>query len=105
MTSPYPHYLGESTVCAIEQAMTKVWTSLQASDPSVDWLKNGEVRTVLANRLMDLAEAGVTDANELSKGTLETLTLYLAAAEKRRIRLRRSPGQMNHVTGASPTKE
>ena len=44
MTSPHPHnYLGEQTLCAIEQAMAKVWTSLQTSEPSVDWLKNGEV--------------------------------------------------------------
>ena len=50
------NYLGEQTLCAIEQAMTKVWTSLQTSEPSVDWLKNGELRTLLANRLMDLAE-------------------------------------------------
>ena len=41
------NYLGEQTLCAIEQAMTKVWTSLQTSDPSVDLLKDGELRTLL----------------------------------------------------------
>jgi hypothetical protein len=79
MTFPYSHnYLGEQTLCAIEQAMTKVWTSLQMSDPSVDWLKDGELRTLLANRLMDLAEAGVTDPDELSRRTQHILKLYRA---------------------------
>jgi hypothetical protein len=79
MTSPHPHnYLGEQTLCAIEKAMTEVWTSLQTSDPSVDWLKNGELRSLLANRLLDLAEAGVTDADELSRRTRHILKLYRA---------------------------
>jgi hypothetical protein len=77
--SPYPRqYLNEPTLSAIEQAMREVWTSLQASDPSRGWLKNGELRTVVANRLMDLAEAGVTDADELTRRTRETLSLYRA---------------------------
>ena len=46
MTAVYPrHYLGEPTLSAIEQAKREVWTSLQASDPTRDWLKNGELRT------------------------------------------------------------
>jgi hypothetical protein len=32
----------------------------------------------VANRLMDLAEAGVTDADELSRRVRETLSLYYA---------------------------
>jgi hypothetical protein len=79
MTSPHSHdYLGEQTLCAIELAMTKVWSSLQKSDPTVDWIKNGELRTLLANRLMDLAEAGVTDADELCRKTRHILTVYRA---------------------------
>ena len=79
MTSPHSHnYLGEQTLCAIEQAMTKVWASLQKSDQSVDWVQNGELRTLLANRLMDLAEAGVIDADELSRRTRHILTVYRA---------------------------
>jgi hypothetical protein len=58
--------------------MTKLWASLQKSDPSVDWVKNGELRTVLANRLMDLAEGGVTDADELNRRTRHILTRYRA---------------------------
>jgi hypothetical protein len=58
------NYLGEQTLCAIEQAMTKVWTSLQTSEPSVDWLKN--------------AEAGITDPDELSRRTQHILKLYRA---------------------------
>jgi hypothetical protein len=76
MTSPHSQYLGEQTLCAIEQTMTKLWASLQKSDPSLDWVKNGELRTVLANRLMDLAEAGVTDADELNRRTRHILTRY-----------------------------
>ena len=56
--------------------MTKVWASLQKSDPSVDWVQNGELRTLLANRLMDLAEAGVIDVDELSRRTRHILTVY-----------------------------
>jgi hypothetical protein len=79
MTALYPrHYLGEPTLSAIEQAKREVWTSLQASNPTRDWLKNGELRTVVANRLMDLAEAGVTDADDLSRRVRETLSLYHA---------------------------
>jgi hypothetical protein len=79
MTSPhFQNYLGEQKLCAIEKAMTKLWASLQKSDPSADWVKNGELRTLLANRLMDLAEAGVADADELSRRTRHILTLYRA---------------------------
>jgi hypothetical protein len=78
MTAPSRHYLGEPTLSAIEQAKREVWTSLQASDPTRDWLKDGELRTVVANRLVDLAEAGVTDADELSRRVRETLSLCRA---------------------------
>jgi hypothetical protein len=68
--------------------MTKVWASLQKNDPSFDWVKNGELRTLLANRLMDLAEAGVTDAEELSRRTRDISTLYRA---KQRLLSRDAP--------------
>ena len=53
MTAPSRHYLGDPTLSTIEQAKREVWTSLQVSDPTRDWLKDGELRTVVANRLMD----------------------------------------------------
>jgi hypothetical protein len=108
MTAPHsPDYLGEQTLCAIEKAMTNVWTSLQTCDPSVDWLKNGELRTLLANRLMDLAEAGVTDAEELSRRTRHISTLYRA---KQRLLSRDAPvgncslDKSNRLVGAQSTE-
>jgi hypothetical protein len=82
MTTPSRHYLDRPTLSAIEQTKRKVWTSLEASSPTRDWLKDGELRTVAAGRLLDLAEAGVTDADELTRRVRETLSLYLTARRR-----------------------
>ena len=53
----------ERTLLALEQALGNVWQVLEAHDP------------YLASTLMDLADAGVTDAQELRNMALATLDL------------------------------
>jgi hypothetical protein len=77
MLTPSPRgYLDEATLFAIELAMSNVWTTVQARDQFSDWPQNGELRTAVAEKLMDLAEAGVTNADDLTRKTLESLAPY-----------------------------
>jgi hypothetical protein len=59
----------------IEQALRDVWQVLKAHDPDHDWDKDSKFQQGLASTLMDLADAGVTDAQELRNMALATLDL------------------------------
>jgi len=65
----------EKTVVALEQALRDVWQVLKAHHPSHDWDRDSEFQQGLASTLMDLADAGVTDAQELRNMALATLHL------------------------------
>lgn len=63
----------ETTLQAVEGALRDVWEVLKAREPSHDWDTNSEFQEGLAATLMDLADAGVTDREELRKRALEIL--------------------------------
>jgi hypothetical protein len=65
----------EGTLLALEQALREVWQVLKAHDPYHDWDKDSEFQQGLASTLMDLADAGVTDAQELRNLALATMDL------------------------------
>jgi hypothetical protein len=65
----------ERTLLALEQALGNVWQVLEAHDPYHDWDRDSEFKQGLASTLMDLADAGVTDAQELRNMALATLDL------------------------------
>ena len=65
----------ERTLLALEQALRDVWRVLKAHDPDHDWDKDSKFQQGLASTLMDLADAGVTDAQELRNMALATLDL------------------------------
>jgi hypothetical protein len=65
----------ERTLLALEQALRDVWQVLKAHDPDHDWDKDSKFQQGLASTLMDLADAGVTDAQELRNMALATLDL------------------------------
>ena len=66
---------GETTLAALEQALRDVCQVLKAHDPDRDWDKDGEVQQALAEKLMDLADAGVRDPRELCSRMLQSFDL------------------------------
>jgi hypothetical protein len=67
----------DKTLLAIEQARRDVWDVLKGYDPLRDWDKDPALKQVLADKLMDLADTGVTDRQDLRNGTLAILDLKL----------------------------
>jgi hypothetical protein len=70
-----PRSFDESTLQALENALRDVWQVLKAHDPYHDWDKDSEFQQGLAATLMDLADAGVTDRQELRSRALATFDL------------------------------
>ena len=60
----------EMTLQALEQALKDVWQVLKAHDPFRDWDKDTDFRRGLAEKLMDLADAGVTEPQEFRSRVL-----------------------------------
>lgn len=56
----------------LEQALKDVCQVLKAHDPDRDWEKDAEVQQALAEKLMDLADAGVRDPRELCSRMLQS---------------------------------
>jgi hypothetical protein len=67
-----PPYYDETTLLTLEQAFRDAWTTI-TNDPFRDLEKESELRTALAEKLMDLVAEGVTDPIELRKLALESL--------------------------------
>lgn len=65
----------EATLDVLEQALRDVWQVLKAHDPDRDWDKDAEVQQALADKLMDLADAGVRDQRELCSRMLQNFDL------------------------------
>ena len=70
-----PRSFDETTLQALEHALRDVWQVLKAHDPHHDWDKDSEFQQGLAATLMDLADAGVTDRQELRSRALATFDL------------------------------
>ena len=65
----------ETTLIALEQALKDVWQALEAHDPDRDWDKDADFRRGLADKLMDLADAGVTQPQEFRSRVLASCDL------------------------------
>jgi hypothetical protein len=72
-----PKSYDETTLQALEQALRDVWQVLKAHDPLRDWDKDSEFQKGLAEKLMALADAGVTDPQELRSRVLASCDLKL----------------------------
>jgi hypothetical protein len=66
----HPKSHDETTLQGLEQALKDVWQVLKAHDPSRDWDKDPDFRRGLAEKLMDLADAGVTERQALRSRVL-----------------------------------
>lgn len=65
----------DATLDALEEALRDVWQVLKAHDPYPDWQEDPEMKKVLAEKLMALADSGVRDSQELRSKTLQSLCL------------------------------
>jgi hypothetical protein len=65
----------EKSLFAISEAFEAVLTTLKAHNPLHDWDMDGERRTELANILLELADAGITDPYVLRSRALDRLPL------------------------------
>ena len=75
MASQPPKSYDETTLQALEQALRDVWRVLKAHDPLRDWDKETDFRRGLAEKLMDLADAGVTEPQEFRSRVLASCDL------------------------------
>jgi len=67
-----PPYCDETMLLTLEEAFRETWTAI-ANDSFRDLERESELRTALAEKLMDLIAEGVTDTVELRKLALESL--------------------------------
>ena len=70
-----PKSYDETTLQALEQALRDVWQVLKAHDPLRDWDQDADFRRGLAEKLMDLADAGVTEPQEFRSRVLASCDL------------------------------
>ena len=70
-----PKHHDEITLVTLEQALRDVCQVLKAHDPDRDWNQDAEVQQALAEKLMDLADAGVRDPKELCTRMLQGFDL------------------------------
>jgi hypothetical protein len=70
-----PESHDELSLDVLERALRDVCQVLKAHDPDRDWYKNAEVQQALAEKLMDLADAGVRDQRELCSRALQSFDL------------------------------
>jgi hypothetical protein len=72
MASQHPPRSGDDmTLFALEQALREVWAVLKAHDPHQYLDKDQDLQKAIADKLMALADSGVTDPQELRRRTLE----------------------------------
>jgi len=74
-TRPYD----KATLAALEQAFSNAWAALEARDPLRDWVKDGQLSSNLSEKLMALADTGITTHDELCKRALKGLPRRHAA--------------------------
>jgi hypothetical protein len=70
-----PKSYDETTLQALERALKDVLQVLKAHEPFRDWDKDADFRRGLAEKLMDLADAGVTDPQEFRSRVLASCDL------------------------------
>ena len=67
----------EKTLLALEQARRDIGEVLKGHDPYRDWDNEPALKQVLAEKLMDLADSGVTDRQELRSATIAIVDFKL----------------------------
>src|SRR4029453_14363616 len=68
-----PRPYDKATLAALERAFSDAWAVLEARDPFRDWVKDGELSSNLSEKLMALADKGITKPDELCKRALKGL--------------------------------
>ena len=66
-----PRSSDDMILFALEQALREVWAVLKAHDPHGYLDKDQDLQKAIADKLMALADFGVTDPQELRRRTLE----------------------------------
>ena len=74
-----PRPYDKATLAALEQAISDAWAVLEARDPLRDWVKDGQLSSNLSEKLMALADKGITKPDELCKRALKSLPRRRAA--------------------------
>ena len=70
-----PRYYDDAMLSALEQALRDVCQVLKAHDPYPKWDEDPDLKTLLAEKLMALADSGIRDPQELRNRTLQGLSL------------------------------
>jgi hypothetical protein len=66
-----PRSSDDMILFALERALREVWAVLKAHDPHGYLDKDDGLQKAIADKLMALADSGVTDPQELRRRTLE----------------------------------
>ena len=61
------------TLVVMDQAFAAVWKVLRADDPFRDYAKDGELRLVVGQKLLNLVADGVMDPDRLRQLTIESI--------------------------------
>jgi hypothetical protein len=75
MASQHPPTYDDITAHALEQALRDVWEVLKAHDPHHDPDKDRALQMAIADALMALVAAGVSDPHELRSRALKWFDL------------------------------
>jgi len=73
--NPYVDLYDPKTLKALAQAFDATWVEVQARDPFRDFERDLDLKTALNQKLVALANDGVTDPIELREWALESLLL------------------------------
>jgi hypothetical protein len=71
--TPRIDFYAPKTLAVMDQAFAAIWKVLQADDPFRDYAKDGELRIVVGQKLLNLVADGVTDPGRLRQLTVESL--------------------------------
>ena len=73
--STLSHYYDDAMLLALEEALRDVWQVLTAHNPYLTREADSELQTAVAETLIDLADSGIRDPDELRDRTLQSLSL------------------------------
>ena len=71
--NPRSHIYDPKTLAVMDQAFAAIWNVLKADDPFRDYVKDGELRIAVGQKLLNLVAHGVTDPRRLRQLTVESL--------------------------------
>jgi hypothetical protein len=71
--SPRIDLYAPKTLAVMDQAFAAIWRVLKTDDPFRDYAKDGELRIVVGQKLLNLVADGVTEPGRLRQLTVESL--------------------------------